>query len=362
MATITINGDKYEVEAGSTILEAALENKVYIPNLCYHPNVSSAVGMKPIHEIFRGKEKFESGNDEPYEGCGLCVVEVTGGEIVKACHQKVENGMEIVTETDQLTSLRQKALIKIFSHHPHVCITCEYREGCDRIQCTFGNPVEERCCDLFPKCELRFIAEYVGLSSDTPKYTFEDLPVVEETLYRWNFNLCVNCTRCVRGCREVREATALGFIMQDDALVGRTGPTDKESGCKFCGVCVEICPTGVVRDIKKPPRNKWRDSVQDKMLAPTKSLFELIKENLATVPEAPGVYRLYDENQELIYIKGTPDLKQDLMEEEEIREEAKFFDYEEYEMYTMRESELIQEYLQRHGRMPPLNDELDDLF
>jgi hypothetical protein len=42
--------------------------------------------------------------------------------------------------------------------------------------------------------------------------------------------------------------------------------------------------------------------------------------------------------------------------------EARYFAYEEDKMFTKRESELIQEYLQKHGRMPKYNDELDDLF
>ena len=44
------------------------------------------------------------------------------------------------------------------------------------------------------------------------------------------------------------------------------------------------------------------------------------------------------------------------------RHEAKYFDYEEDPMYTKRESEFIQQYLQQHGHLPPGNEEVDDLF
>lgn len=42
--------------------------------------------------------------------------------------------------------------------------------------------------------------------------------------------------------------------------------------------------------------------------------------------------------------------------------EARYFGYEKDPMYTKRESELIQQYLQKHGRLPPGNEDVDDLF
>ncbi len=361
MPRIRINGTEINAEDGKTVLEVALDNRIYIPNLCYHPSVSPAGGMESIDKIYRGEKEYTGRSGERYSGCNLCVVKINGST-VKACTEKVADGMDVVTEGEELRAIRQKALAGIFANHPHVCITCEYREGCDRIQCTFGVPVEERCCDLFPACELRFVAEYVGLSPETPKYVFQDQPVVEEKTLKWNYNYCINCTRCVRGCVEIREANALGFTSTDDGIiVGRPAPSEVESGCKFCSVCVEICPTGTVRD-KRPTKNKWRQAVEKKMLPILKELLEFNEENVSTIPESPGVYRFYNENHELIYIKGTPNLKQELESEISTREGVAYFDYEENEMYTMRESELIQEYLQKHGRMPELNDELDDLF
>ena len=357
MATIFINGESIEAEEGKTILEVALENGIYIPNLCYHPNVSPAPGKQGISAVYRGEGKIE-GEEGEYDGCGLCLVSADG-EIVKACIYKVRDGLKVETESDEVKAQRQRDLSKILATHPHVCITCSYREGCDRIQCTFGYPVEERCCDLFPKCELRYVSEYIGVPEDTPKYVFADLPVVEEKMYRWNWNYCINCTRCVRGCEEVREAKALAFTIADGTVVGRTGPSDKESGCKYCGVCVEICPTGVVRDFKVKARNKWRDSIIQKQLPQLKELTPLTAEEVEKVPSKPGVFRIYDEQMELVYIKGTPNLKEELGND---LDKGEYFDYEEYEMYTMRESELIQEYLQKHGRMPKYNDELEDLF
>ena len=55
-------------------------------------------------------------------------------------------------------------------------------------------------------------------------------------------------------------------------------------------------------------------------------------------------------------------LRQELEEQLETNTDACYFEWEEDPMYTKRESELIQQFLQQHGRLPPQNDELADLF
>jgi excinuclease UvrABC nuclease subunit len=83
---------------------------------------------------------------------------------------------------------------------------------------------------------------------------------------------------------------------------------------------------------------------------------------VSVVPEASGVYQLLDEKKAIIYIAGTPDLRQALDEKLKTPGKARYFGYEENPMYTMRESELIQKFLKEHGRMPELNEEMFDLF
>ena len=86
-------------------------------------------------------------------------------------------------------------------------------------------------------------------------------------------------------------------------------------------------------------------------------------ENVSTVPDAGGVYQLLDAEKKVFAIKGVMDLRQDLEEQLETNEQACYFIYEEDEMYTKRESELLQQYLQQYGEMPGGGmDDLDDLF
>jgi len=94
---------------------------------------------------------------------------------------------------------------------------------------------------------------------------------------------------------------------------------------------------------------------------PPQRLTPLDAAQLGDVPQAGGVYRLYDAERTLYAISGAPDLREAL-EETLDSDKAAFFDFELSEMYTARESELIQQYLAAHGEMPPGEDNLDDLF
>ncbi|MBW1946185.1 MAG: hypothetical protein JRJ51_25690 [Deltaproteobacteria bacterium] len=76
--------------------------------------------------------------------------------------------------------------------------------------------------------------------------------------------------------------------------------------------------------------------------------------------EDEGVFQLYDDGKKVISIKGTGTLRQSLLEALGDYENAAWFDFEEDKMYSQRESELIQQYLQEHGEMPGGGD--DDLF
>jgi NADPH-dependent glutamate synthase beta subunit-like oxidoreductase len=97
--------------------------------------------------------------------------------------------------------------------------------------------------------------------------------------------------------------------------------------------------------------------------SPPEKILAFNEENINQVPEDEGVFQLYDDEKKVISIKGTGTLRQSLLEALEDYENAAWFDFEEDKMYSQRESELIQQYLQEHGEMPGGgDDDLDDLF
>jgi NADPH-dependent glutamate synthase beta subunit-like oxidoreductase len=256
MIKLTIDGQECAVGESATLLAAAAAQGIYIPTLCSHPDLPPFRDLARVARIFRGvtahtDESLGETGAEPLESCGLCVVEVVGQpEPVRACQTPVAAGLSIRTGGPALAELRRTRLMRILSHHPHACLTCAQREGCSLENCSSNVPREERCCIKFHNCELRKVAEYVGIAPQTPRYRPAGLAEQrDEPLFTRNFNLCIECARCVRVCNQVRGVEALGFVHSGGRLVvGSLAPTLIESGCKFCGACVEVCPTGCLLD------------------------------------------------------------------------------------------------------------------
>lgn len=381
MVNVTIDGIGVSVPEGTTILNAAQQARIYIPRLCHHPDLSPVHELKPAEAVYRGDEKITNRRpDLVYDGCQICVVEIEGTKnLSRACCTSVEQNMVIKTVSPELDAFRQDRIMFFLAKHPHACLNCAQKEGCGLVPCSMGIPEKERCCPKFGRCEFQKLCEYIGIRPDTPRYIFEDLPFAkEDPLFERNYNLCVGCSRCVRACKELRGADALDFVFDDEGRMvpGTVKPSLKDSGCRFCTACVEVCPTGaltgkMVSDTV-PSRDAYPVGVDaprfakltgKAVLPPEKRLWvEMSLERIEAVPEKEGVYQLLDGNENVIFIKGAMNLKHELKDQLELCRAARFFMYQVDEMYGKRESELLQQYMAEHGRMPQVNQELDDLF
>lgn len=233
----TIDG-KTAPHKNQTILEAARELEIYIPAICSHPYL-------PLSKKYTMQTH-------------LCFVELDG-KIVHACETQLPENSVVITNSEAVKTKRKESLKKILSTHPHSCLTCTQAEGCSRTSCSANVPVLERCCDKFGNCELEKISHYIGIPIDTLKYVRENLPVFEEAFFKFDQNLCIGCLRCVRVCKDVRDVGALTSSAKN-SLVPSTeariishplSNTLKESDCKFCGACIEVCPTGAILDKEK---------------------------------------------------------------------------------------------------------------
>ncbi|UCG65886.1 MAG: (2Fe-2S)-binding protein [Deltaproteobacteria bacterium] len=251
MIEITINDQTIEVEGNKTILEVALDAEIYIPHLCYHPQLDSSSDIRSLQRVYQGGLAHYGQEGAASDGCNLCLVEIQGREgLFQSCKTIAEDGMSVHSDSDELQKAREENLATILERHPHGCLLCAQAKGCDRKICSLQVPEAERCCFKFGFCELQKVAEFIGLEKGLPPYNPLNVPVVDnEPLFIRDYNLCIGCLRCVKVCKEVKGADALGFTIEEGrVVVGSKEPSLRESGCQFCGFCVAVCPTGALAD------------------------------------------------------------------------------------------------------------------
>ena len=260
---LTIDGQRVTAPEGASVLNAATAAGIYIPSLCAHPDLPPAAQRGHDH----------AGNTDG--GCNLCLVQVEGkAGLEKACALEVRAGMVVRTDTADVAKARQTRLAHILGNHPHVCLTCPNREGCSRSQCSFGNPPETRCCEIFSSCELRKVSDFIGIPNSTPPYKPAALPVVrDEPFFDRDYNLCIDCRRCLVACNDVRGVGCLEVKEVDTAqgkrrYVGTIAATLADSGCKFCQACVTVCPTGALTDRTLDPARVEATQVPCKAACP----------------------------------------------------------------------------------------------
>ena len=108
MVNIKINGIEVAVPQDSTILEAARIAGIDIPTLCY---------LKDVNEI---------------GACRMCLVEVVGARgLVTACVYKVNEGMEVLTNTAKVRAARKTVLELTLSNHEKKCLSCVRNRNCE---------------------------------------------------------------------------------------------------------------------------------------------------------------------------------------------------------------------------------------
>lgn len=204
--TLTIDDQEVKAKKGSTILQAAKQAGIDIPTLCF---------LKEINEV---------------GDCRMCIVEVEGRRgFATSCIQKVEEGMVVHTNTQNVLEARHVILDLIISNHAKDCLTCT-RSG---------------------NCELQALATKFNISKvefegTRMKHQIDDL---SPSIVR-DFNKCILCRRCVAVCKNVQKIGAIDCINRGfDSCISTVGDHSlNDVNCTFCGQCIEACPTGALHE------------------------------------------------------------------------------------------------------------------
>jgi len=202
--SFTIDGKKLTARAGTTVLRAARDNGIYIPNLC-------AIGDK-----------------KPEASCRLCFVAIAGRKApVTACTETVAEGMAVNTGETKVLSLVRAGFELIMASHPVDCAHCSANHA----------------------CELQKIARHLGgsLKPKNLRKLLRELPVDDSNpAFTYDPNKCVACGRCVWVCRQHHQ-TVLGMAHRGFKRRVTTF-ADEPIGtrCLECGGCVKVCPTGAL--------------------------------------------------------------------------------------------------------------------
>lgn len=204
MVKLKIDNIEVEVEAGSSILDAARKVQVEIPTLCKHPDV------------------------DPSAGCGMCIVKV-GGRIMRSCCTPVAEGMEIITNDAELKEIRKTVLKLILSNHPNDCLNCSRSGSCELQDMTAQMGIDQN--------------EIIKMVSQEPKDDTTKAIVLDPSK-------CIVCGRCVNICQNVQNVWALSYLHRG-FVTKVTGANDTKLGdspCIKCGQCAAHCPTGAITD------------------------------------------------------------------------------------------------------------------
>src|SRR5262245_45629447 len=199
-----LNGRDVVAHGGETIIQTAKRHGIEIPHLCYKP------GLRP------------DGN------CRACVVEIKGERVLApSCCRYPTQGMEVTTDSPRALASQKMVLELLLSDMP------EKRYTKTSELDAWANKLE------------------VGL----PRFARRAQPAADlsHPAIAVNLDACIQCTRCLRACREEQVNDVIGYAFRGEhsKIVFDQDDPMGESSCVACGECVQACPTGALM----PARN-----------------------------------------------------------------------------------------------------------
>jgi len=212
-----LNGKPVSGRANETIIEVAKREGVDIPHLCYKEGLD-AVG-----------------------NCRACMVEINGERVLApSCCRYPTAGMKVTSDSERAVKAQQMVLELLQSDMPEAEYTRENEVDYWSEQLQVGKP------------------RFSPRESVAPDFSHPAIAV--------NLDACIQCTRCVRACRDeqMNDVIGLAFRGNGEKIVFDMDDPMGASTCVACGECVQACPTGALmpaRDAALTVPDKKVDSV-----------------------------------------------------------------------------------------------------
>ena len=199
--TITVDGKKLAVPAGTLLIEACKSVGIEVPSFCYYPSLS-----------LQG-------------ACRMCLVKIEKmPKLQTACTTVVTEGMVVSTDIDEVRQARKAMLELVLANHPLDCPVCDAGGECELQDMTFSyGAAESKLIDIKNHKEEQQWSPVVYF--DRPR--------------------CIMCYRCVRVCGEGMDVWALGTANRGSAQLIMPNHSDYLE-CEECGMCIDICPVGAL--------------------------------------------------------------------------------------------------------------------
>ena len=199
--TLTVDGKKLTVPAGTLLIEACKIRGIEVPSFCYYPNLS-----------LQG-------------ACRMCLVEIEKmPKLQTACTTPVAEGMVVTTESDKIKQARKSMIELLLANHPLDCPVCDAGGECELQDMTFKYGAAE--------------SKFMDLKNHRDEQQWS--PVVYFDRPR-----CILCYRCVRACGEGMDVWALGVQNRGSGSIIAPNKEDHLE-CEECGMCIDICPVGAL--------------------------------------------------------------------------------------------------------------------